>query len=57
MVQKDRGSGVPKSAYTDFSFPESAFEIPPIPLVLILDVRTRFQQSLKHEVLDQVGCC
>ncbi len=55
VVEKDRGSRIPKPANADFRFPETGLEFLPVVLVRVLDVRAGFKQSLEDEVLDQVG--
>src|SRR5262249_58563304 len=43
MIEKNRGSRIPKPANADFRFPEAGLEFLPVVLVRILDVSTCFK--------------
>jgi hypothetical protein len=55
MVEEDRGSRVSQSANANFNFPEASLKLFPISLVRILNIRSCFEQSLEHKILDQIS--
>src|SRR5437870_4358960 len=57
MIQKQRGPLMSKSTCADFCFPEGCLEFLPMRFVCLFHVSIPFKQSLKYEILDEIGCC